>query len=140
MTDPHPSMQPRRRLGLKIAIAVIFGLAVLGTALFFILKGALGPLVETGDGFMGALRDGNYMQAYMQATPDLQRALGSPEGLGATVANYRPASWSWSQRSVRNGYGYLSGSVTYRAGNEGTAELRMTQVDGQWHITSFQLN
>jgi len=140
MTDLHPSMQPRRRLGLKIAIAVIVGLAVLGTALFVILKGALGPLVESGDGFMGALRDGNYMQAYSQATPDLQQALGSPEGLGATVAIYRPASWSWSQRSVRNGGGYLTGNVTYRTGNSGTASLRFIQVDGQWRVTAFQLN
>src|SRR5689334_14305281 len=112
MTDLHPTA--RRRFGPgKVIALVLGGLAILGVTLFFILRSALGPLVESGDAFMGALRDGDYVQAYSQTAPELQRSLGSAEGLSVTVTDYRPASWSWSQRSVRNGTGYLSGSVHY---------------------------
>jgi len=140
VTDLHPT-PPRRRFGPgKIILVVLAGLAVFGVALFFILKGALGPLVEAGDGFMGALHDGDYVQAYARAAPDLQRRLGSAEGLRAVVVGYRPISWSWSQRSVRNGDGFLEGSATYPANNNGSAELRLRQIDGQWRVTAFELN
>lgn len=140
MTDFHSSPRRRRFGPGKIILVVLAGLSVLGISLFFILKGALGPLVEAGDGFMGALRDGNYQQAYVQAAPELRQALGGAEGLSATATNYRPSSWSWSQRSIRNGTGYLSGSVTYRAGNNGTVELRLTKVNDAWRVTAFRLN
>jgi hypothetical protein len=141
MTDLNPALRPRRGFGPgKIILVVLGGVAILGLALFFILKGALGPLVEAGDGFMGLLRDGNYSQAWAQAAPELQRVLGSPERLAATGSSYQPSRWSWSQRSVRNGQGYLSGSVTYRRGNEGTVDLNLVQVGGQWRVSGFRLN
>ena len=139
MTDLGP--MGRRRFGpRKVIAAILVGLAIFGVGLFFILRSALGPLVESGDAFMGALRDGDYQLAYAQTAPELQRTLGSTEGLSVTVTDYRPSSWSWSQRSVRNGTGYLSGSVTYRAGNHGTAELRLMKVDGAWRVAAFRLN
>jgi hypothetical protein len=137
MTDLRPTA---RRFGPgKIIAVVLVALAIFGIALFFILKTALGPLVDAGDAFMGALRDGDYEQARTLAAPDLQRMIGIQE-LSASVTAYRPASWSWSQRSDRNGTGYLSGSVTYRAGNHGTAELRLTKVDGSWRVTAYRFN
>lgn len=137
MTDPSSAA---RRFGPgKIIAIVLAALAIFGVTLFFILKTALGPLVDAGDSFMGALRDGDYEQARTLAAPELQRMLGIQE-LTATGTAYRPSTWSWSQRSDRNGTGYLSGSVTYRAGNEGTAELRLTKVDGAWRVTAFRFN
>ena len=140
MTDFDPGA---RRSGFgpgRIILIVLAGLAVFGLALFFILRTALGPVTETGDAFMGALRDRNDAQAYAAAAPDLQRSLGNADRLRAVVGLYRPARWSWSSRSVRNGFGRLSGSVTYQAGNDGTAELRLVQVDGAWRVAAFQFN
>ena len=135
------SIASRRRFGArKIILVVLAGLVVFGVALFFILKTALGPVVDAGDAFLGALRDRNDSQAYAAAAPDLQQRLGSVGGLTVTVDNYRPSQWSWSTRSVRNGIGDLSGNVTYQGGNRGTAELRLSKIDGIWRVTAFRFN
>ena len=140
MTDPQP-IAPRRRFGpRKITLVVLAGLAIFGVALFFILKSALGPVIDAGDAFMAALRDRNDAQAYAAAAPELQRSLGSVGGLTVTVDNYRPSQWSWSTRSVRNGLGELSGSVTWQSGHGGTASLSLSRIDGTWRVTAFRLN
>lgn len=140
MTDLQ-STAPRRRFGSRqIIFIVLAGLAILGVALFFILKGALGPVIDAGDAFMGALRDRNDTQAYAAAAPELQQRLGSVVGLTVTMDTYRPSQWSWSTRSVRNGVGELSGNVTYQSGNRGTAELRLNKVDGSWRVVAFRFN
>lgn len=140
MTDFHPTAARRRFGSRRIILIVLAGLAVLGVALFFILKGALGPVIDAGDAFMGALRDNNDSQAYASAAPDLQQRLGSVGGLTVTIDTYRPSQWSWSTRSVRNDIGDLSGSVTYQGGNRGTAELRLSKIDGTWRVTGFRFN
>ena len=140
MTDLH-SIAPRRRFGARrIIFIVLAGLAIFGVALFFILKSALGPVIDAGDAFMGALRDHNDSQAYSIVAPELQRRLGSVGGLTVTVDAYRPSQWSWSTRAVRNGIGDLSGSVTYQGGNSGTAELSLSKIDGSWRVTAFRFN
>jgi hypothetical protein len=140
MTDLRP-IAPRRRFSpMRIILIVLAGLAVFGIALFFILKSALGPVIDAGDAFLGALRDHNDSQAYAAAAPELQRRLGSVGGLTVTVDAYRPSQWSWSTRSVRNGIGNLSGSVTWQSGNRGTAELSLSKIDGTWRVTAFRFN
>jgi hypothetical protein len=140
MTDLDPTASRRRFGSRKIILVVLAGLAIFGVALFFILKSALGPVIDAGDAFMAALRDRNDTQAYAAAAPDLQQRLGSVGGLTVTVDNYRPSQWSWSTRSVRNGTGDLSGNVTYQGGNRGTAELRLSKIDGGWRVTAFRFN
>ena len=143
MTDMGANPPPRMSQRLRpwhIVLIVIGGVAVLGLLLYFILSRALGPLVDSGDRFMGALRDGNFAAAHALATPELQREVGDPQGWGATIGRYQPAEWSWSQRSVRNGVGRLEGSVTYRGGNNGRALLRLQQVNGEWRVAAYSLN
>ena len=82
---------------------------------------------------MGAVRDGDFQQAYSLSSPALQRELGDAQRMGANVGNYRPSEWSWSQRSISNGIGRLEGSVTYSGGNSGRARLELHhRVDGEW--------
>ena len=143
MTDlsgqPAPRMSQRIRPW-HIVLLVVGGFGGFALLLFFILSRALGPLVESGDGFMGALRDGDFRRAHALATPELQREVGDAVRWGATIGVWQPAEWSWSQRSVRNGIGRLEGSVTYRGGNNGRAVLRLHQVDGQWRVAAYSLN
>ena len=138
-TDPSPRLSRRLRPWHIILIAV-GGLAVLGLLLVFILSRVLGPLVDSGNRFMGALGDGDFPRAHALATPALQQQVGDPQSWGATIGRYQPAEWSWSQRSVRNGIGRLEGSVTYRGGLAGRARLQLRQVDGQWRVASYSLN
>ena len=141
MTDiGSPPRLSQRIRPWHIILIVIGGFAAFGLLLYFILSTALGPLVESGDRFMTALRDGNFQQAHTLATPALQREVGDPQRWGATIGRYQPGEWSWSQRSIRNGIGQLEGSVTYRGGNDGRVRLELHQVDGQWRVAGYRLN
>ena len=143
MTDMGTGASPRLSRRVRpwhIILAVIGGFALLGLLLFLILSRVLGPLVESGNQFMGALGAGDFPRAHALATPALQQQIGDAQSWGATIGRYQPAEWSWSQRSVRNGIGLLEGSVTYRGGHAGRARLQFHQVDGQWRVASYSLN
>ena len=134
---PAPRRRPRAR---TIVLIVLAGLALLGGGLYLVLSTMLGPLVQSGDDFMGGLRDGQFDRAYALATPSLQREIGDAASMGRSIGAYRPAGWSWSQRSVRNGVGRLEGAVTYSGGRSGHARLQLRQVDGQWRVEGYSLN
>jgi hypothetical protein len=143
MTDLNrePGAPPRRRLRAPHIILIsVAGLAILGGGLYLILSSTLGPLVQSGDDFMGGLANGQYERAHALTTPALRQQVGDAAGLERSVGAYRPQEWSWSQRSIRNGAGRLEGSVTYRGGRIGTARLNLLQVDGQWRVERFSLN
>jgi hypothetical protein len=137
-----PLASPRRRwllwvVGLGSLAAIVVAFIVI---LLLVLGSALQPVVTAGDNFMTALKTGDYAQAYALCTPDLQKELGSVAGTAALVQGHQPANWNWSSRSVRNGAGYLDGSLTYANGRTGTVHLVLNQVGKDWKIVSFRLN
>ncbi|MEA3013673.1 MAG: hypothetical protein QOD42_2218 [Sphingomonadales bacterium] len=97
-------------------------------------------MVAAADTFMGALRDGDYSRAFSQSAPALQRELGGAQGYGSGIGPYRPATWSWSQRSIRNGIGRVSGSVTYQDGARGSVRLTMRQLNDRWRVEGYSFN
>jgi hypothetical protein len=132
---------PRQRIRpWHIILIVLGGLAVFGVGLYLILSWALGPMVQSGDDFMAALRDRQFDRAYALTTPALQREVGDAARMGGSIGAYQPAEWSWSQRSVRNGVGRLEGAVTYSGGRSGRARLQLQKVDGQWRVEAYSLN
>lgn len=137
---PSPPRLSQRIRPWQIVLIVIGGFAAFGLILFFILSRALGPLVESGDQFMGALRDGDFQRAYSLSTPALQREIGDARRMGPNLGTYQPVEWSWSGRSIRNGIGQLQGSVTYRGGEGGRARLELHKIDGQWRVAAYRLN
>jgi hypothetical protein len=143
MTDMNGAMgaPPRQRLRpWHIILIVLGGLALLGGGLYVILSWALGPMVQSGNDFMGALRDRQFDRAYALSSPALQREVGDAARMGAAIGIYQPAEWTWSTRSVRNGVGRLEGAVTYNGGRSGSARLQLEQVDGQWRVVAYRLN
>ncbi len=143
MTDFSGSMgaPPRQRVRpWHIVLMVLGGLALFGGGLFLILSWALGPMVRSGDDFMGALRDRQFERAYALTTPALQREVGDAARMGGSIGTYQPADWSWSQRSIRNGVGRLEGSVTYSGERSGRVRLQLREVDGQWRVEAYSLN
>ena len=143
MTDMNRNAgaPPRRRLrAWHIVLIVVGGVGILGGGLYLILSTALGPMVQSGDDFMGGLRDRQFDRAYALTTPTLQREIGSAASMGQSIGAYQPAGWSWSQRSIRNGVGRLEGSVTYGGGRSGQVRLQLQEVDGQWRVEAYSLN
>jgi hypothetical protein len=98
------------------------------------------PVVDGADAFMGALKDGRDEQAYARAAPSLRQEVGDAQGLAARIGPYRPREWSWSQRRLRNGIGYVSGRARWQGGNSGTAELELHHVSEEWRVVAFRFN
>lgn len=137
-----PLAHSRRRwllwtLGLGLLVVVI---AAFVTILIIVISAFTQPVVTAGDAFMSALKTGNYTQAYALCTPELQKELDSVSGMATLVEPNKPAQWSWSSRSIRNGVGQLDGSLTYADGKTGTVHLVLNQVGGDWKIASFSMN
>ena len=98
------------------------------------------PVVTTGDSFLTALRVDNYDQAYSLCMPELQHEVGGAGGLEKMFKTNEPAQWNWTSRSIRNGAGYLGGSLTFADGTKGTVQLTLTQVGNKWKIVSFSID
>jgi len=132
---------PRQRLRpWHIILIVVAGIAIFGGGLYLFLSSVLGPMVQSGDDFMGGLRDRQFERAHALMTPALQREVGDAASMGRSIGIYQPATWSWSTRSIRNGVGRLEGAVTYGGGRSGRVRLRLQQVDGQWRVEAYGLN
>lgn len=139
--DRNLGAPPRRRVrAWHIVLIVLGAIAILALGLYMILSATLGPLVQSGDDFMGGLRDRQFERAYALATPTLRREVGGADSMSAAIGDYRPVEWSWSQRSIRNGVGRLEGAVGYDGGRSGHVRLQLQQIDGQWRVEAFSLN
>jgi len=133
--------EPKRRWKLWhfLAIGGVVLVAFVGI-LFTVVFSLTRPVVDGADGFMGALKGGQYEQAYARAAPSLQRELGNAQGLEARIGAYRPREWSWSQRNLRNGIGQVSGRADWQGGNQGTAEIELHKVNDEWRVVAFRFN
>lgn len=139
--DALDTTLPRRRWRVWHFILIgVVAVAALAVAIFTLVFSLTAPVVAAADTFMGALRDGDYSRAFSQSAPALQRELGDAQGYGRGIGPYRPASWSWAQRSIRNGIGRVSGSVAYRNGANGSVRLTMRQIDDNWRVEGYSFN
>ena len=142
MTDRHYVDDPRlrRRRNLRIVLAIVASVALFVAVLWFSVSALTRPVVDAGDNFMAALKQGDFPRAYALATPELQRELGSPDDFAGLAGRGRPADWGWSSRSIRNSTGRVSGAYTALDGRRGRAELVLRKVDGAWRITAFRFS
>jgi hypothetical protein len=139
--DAMDANKPRRRWRVWHFILIgLLGVALLAAGIFFLVASLTRPVVDAADAFMTALKDGDFGRASSQSTPALQREVGGAEGYGRGIGAYRPATWSWSQRSIRNGIGRVSGSVTYQDGRSGSVALTMRQADDSWRVEGYSFN
>lgn len=143
MTESAPQWgaPPQQRLRPWHIVLIVLGvLALFGGGLWWILAWALGPLIASGDDFMGAVRARDFERAYALSTPALQRELGDAARMRESGSPAPFTAWSWSQRSIRNDVGRLSGTVSYEGGRSGGVALQLDQVNGQWRVTGFRFD
>ena len=108
MTDMRAELgaPPPRRWRIWHFILIGLGRSpCLAAVLYFVLSAVLTPIVASGDDFLTAVRDGDFERAYSLTTPALRQELGDARRMAETAGAYRPQSWSWSQRRMRNGIG-----------------------------------
>lgn len=124
-------------LAVLCCIGIIIAAAVGGLAAFGITQ----QPASVGDSFMGALKDGDYNKAYGLCTEDLQGELGGAQDLRALIedADVRPTKWSFTSRNVSGDEAELTGDVTFTNNREGTVELVLFKIDGNWRVAGFNL-
>ena len=117
-------------------IAIIATLAVLGGAL------DTWEVVAAGDGFMEALKDGDYAGAFAAYSPALQAYLGSADQLARMIVEgkLRPSDWRFTSRYQAGDEGALEGSVIMVNDVRGALSLDLRRIDGRWRIVSFDLS
>jgi hypothetical protein len=134
---------PRRRSPLLIiGIIVVAFLLLCGVGVALLIGGvfaATQPVVNAGDAYMSALRDGDYNKAFDLSTPALQQEVGSADNLKAAVGSKQPTSWSFTSRSINNGQGSLSGTTTFTDGTNGTVDMGLSQVGNDWKVSGIRL-
>ena len=107
--------------------------------LFNTVMNATQPVVEAGEVYLTALRDGDYTRAYDMSASALQQEVGDAEGLQVLMAERQLATWSITSRSINNSQGNLSGTTTYTNGETGTVEMALTQVGNEWKVSGLSL-
>ncbi len=139
---PLPTGQTRfpRPLLWGFGIGLLISVIIAFVAILFLVLGSLTqPVVTAGDAFMADLKNGDYSLAYALCTPELQQEVGDVPGVTALVQGYQPARWNWTNRSVRNGVGFLDGFLTYTSSKKGQVHLVLHQVSNDWRISSFRM-
>jgi len=118
-------------LGLFACIAFVVALVVF-------VFGVTQPVVDAGNAYFQAIQDGRMEDAYALFAPSLQDEV-SYDDLVSTFGDASLESWSVNQRSIENGIGKMSGSVTV---NEDSLsyDLYFREIDGAWRITGYQFN
>ena len=140
-----PPAEPPRRGRSPLLIIGIILLALLllcglgGFFLFNTVMNATQPVVNAGEAYLTALRDGDYTRAYDLSAPALQQEAGDVEGLQAALGERQLASWSFTSRSINNNQGNLSGTTTYTDGETGTVDMALMQVGNDWKVTGISL-
>ena len=130
----------KRRFKKRYILIALLGVLIMGGGIVALVLNLTRPVVTASDGFMTALKDGNFEAAFAMGTPALQQELGSGKRIGEMFAVARPVSWSWSSRSIRNGSGRVSGSVTYSSGSNGDVAIYLLPEGGGWKISGFRMN
>ncbi len=107
--------------------------------LFNTVMNATQPVVNAGEAYMTALRDGNYTRAFEMSDSALQQEVGDAEGLQAALGERQLASWSFTSRAINNAQGTLSGTTSYTNGETGTVDMVLTQAGNDWKVSGITL-
>lgn len=120
-------------------LALLLLCGVGGVLLFNTVMSATQPVVNAGEAYMMALRDGDYTRAFEMSDSALQQEVGDAEGLQAALSQRQLSGWSFTSRAINNAQGTLSGTTTYTNGETGTVDMTLTQVGNDWKVAGINL-
>jgi hypothetical protein len=103
-------------------------------------------IAVAADGFMTALKAGDYEAAFAMLHTGLRSELGDQAGLRQTVeqAGCRPLTWEFTDAAADPSeahmpVGTITGTVAYSSQRQGTVVLYMVRLDGRWQVYSAVL-
>lgn len=118
--------------------------SVLRVSFFFVMMLSLAALAcsvsdssTTAGDFMTALKGGDYAKAYDMCGADLQKELGSAQGLQNFIekGNFQPSSWNFTSTNVNNDRADVSGNAVMGSDNRAmTVSLVLSNASGSWKV------
>lgn len=100
------------------------------------------PMMNVGEVFLQAFKEGNAVATFNLFTPDAQRSAGGAEAWAKVVASGKadktlPSQWKIASTEIANGAGLLRGTVM----TKGEKQLLLTfvKVDGVWRISNLSI-
>lgn len=124
----------------SILLKILGGIVVFVILIVVIAFYSTSGIVDVADEFFQAVKEKNITKAHSYLAEDFkastdETALSDFLSKGA-ILNYKDTSWS--ERSIENGQGKLSGSVTTETGGTVPIEMTFTKENDAWKIYSIQ--
>ena len=118
--------------------------SALRVSFFFVMMLSLAALAcsvsdssTTAGDFMTALKGNDYAKAYDLCGADLQKELGSAQGLQKFIesGNFQPTSWNFSSTNVNNDRAEVSGEAVVGSDNRTiTTTFVLSNASGSWKV------
>lgn len=102
---------------LKIILAIFGSMVIFVAVIFLVVFQLTSGLTKTANGFLGALRAGQYEVAYSYTSTDFHRTISQEQLQTLTTSGHELAKNEaayFSNRSVKNNAGTLEGTVTIK--------------------------
>lgn len=120
----------------KVLLGIVGAIVLLVAAAFYFTSG----VTKTGDDFFTAVGSGDMNKAYAALSNDFRSGTSETELAAYLAANGmdKVTDTSWGARSVKNGRGSLTGTLTTADGGSIPVEVDLVKEDGQWKIFAIR--
>lgn len=96
--------------------------------------------------FLNALKKGDFTAAWNQCSPEVWADIPNPDALSRMILGQQVQPDEWSLSSTTNSVGQsggqqgvIVGSVTFKNGKKGSANIIVQKQEGEWKIRGFHL-
>ncbi len=127
----------KKRTIVLIIVACVAGILAVAGGIIGAVFYASSGVVDSGDGFFEAARNGDYEAAYALTSQDIRRnrtAAGLKEYMVSNGLD-EVVDTTWNSRSFENNSGKLEGSVTTKSGGIIPVTVDLVKENGVWKIS-----
>jgi len=117
----------------QIAFFIVIGVAALALGACSAVA-ELGPMADTGESFMQALKATDNTASYHLLGSALQKELGGEPGWATFTKPRVPTQWNFSNKSIENNQGKLEGTVSFANGQNLGVVLVLGKEGSDWKI------
>lgn len=123
-------------IGMIVLCVIILPLACIGVFVPLILwaSNSLQEMGDTANGFMLAVRDSQYQEAFALLTDSMQQQVGHSENLMAQLDG-RPEDWWFNSFNVNNNRGRVTGTVQVN-GAQRSITIVLFYTGTAWRVES----
>jgi hypothetical protein len=128
---------------LVILIGIFAVMQLLGPAVQNVYSNIMDDAAETGEDFLGALKDANYQQAFSLCSTALKQEVGNASNLETMFMAVKPLdTWEYELQTAESETGEsavgLIGEITYYDGSIADFQMFIVFEDGTPKVAAFE--